>query len=134
MKNMIRPLLSRIARACGTALSAPRSDVPPPILAQAPIDGICGSLFISNNEWNIEWLMGTSMMGYCPASGKILRTSFSQCAHAYDPQESSTQRNPPFNMYSRSAFASFSSKNVLPYSLIITNGQLNNSGSVAVTT
>ena len=47
ISTMMRPWASRIALDRATALSAPRSDVSPPLLAQKLMDGICGVVFTS---------------------------------------------------------------------------------------
>jgi hypothetical protein len=46
MNTIMRPFGSKIARACGVALSGPRSEVCP-LPSQTPIDGICGKCFTS---------------------------------------------------------------------------------------
>ena len=75
ISSMIRCALSRMARACGTALSEPRSEVPPPRPPQKLIEGICGMLVTSNCARNsgcasgrstIRYWLGGRMRSACP--------------------------------------------------------------------
>ena len=50
-------------------------------LVRVEMAGICGTRFESKSVWNIEWFIGTSMIGYV-LSGSILRSSRTQCCHA----------------------------------------------------
>ena len=93
----MRPWPSVMARACGTALSCPRSEVPPPLLNQWPIDAICGTPFMMNWARNSGWSGGRSTTGYC-AGGSALASCSAHTSQAYSPQKSSAQRKPPLSM------------------------------------
>ena len=51
-----RPCSSEMPRTWTSALSAPRSDVSPPVLSQWLMAGICGTLGSSKNVRYIRWL------------------------------------------------------------------------------
>ena len=58
ISTMIRSCASLMAYICGTALSAPRSEVSPPLRRQCAIDGICGSFGTWNSVRKIGWSGG----------------------------------------------------------------------------
>src|SRR6266508_3788275 len=126
---MMLPCLSRMARACASALSSPSSDVFPPLPAQKLIDAICGTFLITNCAENSGWLLGRSTIGYS-LGGSTLEIWPAHHSQASVPQKSSAQRKPPLRRYSRRREASSLSRNAEPTSVIMTNGQSKRASSV----
>src|SRR5262249_32404429 len=69
-------------------------------------------------QWKIGWASGISTIAQL-AAGNAFRSFVCQNVHAYVPQKSSAQRNPPLNKKFRNPAAWCSSKYAAPGSVII---------------